>query len=442
MKTLVTDLRSPVSPRHYAGVGCSLMAVKYVVEALATWFHAGSWPMPWEFLAPFASLRLEAWGGAPEWMAWVFAIWTVPFIVIGATLSVRRCIDSDVPPWIGLLFFVPLVNYLLMIALCFLPTATATRTAPPGDLAPGTTAALAGVLAGGSLALGMVLFSVFLLGEYATTLFIGTPFVMGVVASWVYNRPAARPWLGNMGLGVATVAVTGGLLLLFALEGAICVAMAVPLAIPLALSGVVLGRTIATVSAGRAMVAQGLLLPILGIAEPHPAPDVRVVTSEVIVSAAPDAVWDAVITLGGVPLDPPTEWYFRAGIAYPKDATIEGVGVGAIRRCNFSTGSFVEPITAWNPPTLLAFDVAENPPTMAELSPWPTVYAPHLDGILLSKRGEFRIEPIDADHTRLVGTTWYTFEMAPAVYWTLWSDATIHAIHLRVLRHVARAAEG
>ena len=440
MLTRLLDLRRPVDATDYARTGCALMALKYGVDAGATWLYTGVWPSPIAFFAPFASVRIAAFGTAPDWMLVAFGLWTIPFVIIGATFTVRRCVDAGVAPWLGLLFFAPVVNYLVMIGLCFLPTAPL-RQAQDGPAASGTRAALIGVFLGGLLATAMVAFSVFLLRDYAMMLFMGTPFVMGVVAAMVYNRPIARSWAGNVALAVATVAVTGGLLLLFAMEGAICVMMAVPLAVPLAICGVALGRAMAVNSGGRAMVAQGLLLPLLGLFESPMGNDVRVVRSEVIVAAAPAAVWESVITLGGRPLDPPTEWYFKAGIAYPQDATLEGTGVGAVRRCNFSTGSFVEPITTWEPPRLLAFDVAENPPTMAELSPWPKVYAPHLDGILLSKRGEFRIEPIDAGHTRLIGTTWYTFDMAPAAYWTLWSDAVIHSIHLRVLRHVAGAAE-
>ena len=46
-------------------------------------------------------------------------------------------------------------------------------------------------------------------------------------------------------------------------------------------------------------------------------------------------------------------------------ARIEGEGVGAIRYCSFSTGDFVEPITAWEKPHRLAFDVVKNPPVSA-----------------------------------------------------------------------------
>jgi hypothetical protein len=40
-----------------------------------------------------------------------------------------------------------------------------------------------------------------------------------------------------------------------------------------------------------------------------------------------------------------------------------------------------------------------------------------------------------------VGTTWYTNRMWPAAYWSLWSDAIIHRIHGRVLRHIQQLAE-
>jgi hypothetical protein len=41
----------------------------------------------------------------------------------------------------------------------------------------------------------------------------------------------------------------------------------------------------------------------------------------------------------------------------------------------------------------------------------------------------------------LEGTTWYRHGLWPAEYWRWWSDAIIHRIHLRVLRHVRMLAE-
>jgi len=122
-------------------------------------------------------------------------------------------------------------------------------------------------------------------------------------------------------------------------------------------------------------------------------------------------------------------------------AHIDGSGVGAVRTCEFSTGSFVEPITAWEPPRRLGFDVRSQPPTMQEWSPYRHVDAPHLLEGLKSERGEFRLVAIGEQRTRLEGSTWYRDNLFPQLYWNLWSDAFIHRIHARVLEHVKRRSE-
>jgi hypothetical protein len=37
-------------------------------------------------------------------------------------------------------------------------------------------------------------------------------------------------------------------------------------------------------------------------------------------------------------------------LAYPTEAHPDGSGPGSVRYCQFSTGSFVEPITVWDEP--------------------------------------------------------------------------------------------
>src|SRR5437764_9190538 len=110
--------------------------------------------------------------------------------------------------------------------------------------------------------------------------------------------------------------------------------------------------------------------------------------SSIEIDAPTERVWQNVIGFSELPEVP--KWFFRLGIAYPVRARIEGSGVGAVRRCEFSTGPFVEPITAWEPPSRLAFDVQSQPAPMTEWSPYRHVHPPHLDGTMRSRRGEFR----------------------------------------------------
>ena len=122
-------------------------------------------------------------------------------------------------------------------------------------------------------------------------------------------------------------------------------------------------------------------------------------------------------------------------------ATITGHGPGAVRRCVFSTGPFVEPITIWDEPRLLKFDVTENPPPMQEWTIYAAIHPTHLHGFLVSNGGQFLLTPLPKNRTRLEGTTWYRHSMWPVEYWRVWSDYIIHSIHMRVLEHVKSEAE-
>jgi len=303
--------------------------------------------------------------------------------------------------------------------------------------------AMRSVAASVALALVFGTFSIFLLGEYGSALFVGTPFLMGTLGAWMVHRDGYRGRRTSYVVALIGLSFAGGAFLLFALEGVICIAMAAPLALVLGLLGAALGDNMARVAnrpAGSttAMVIALPVLALLPALSPLPA-EVAPVVTQLEIDAAPEAVWPHVI--GFAPLPPPEHWLFKAGVAAPVKARIEGEGVGAIRYCEFTTGAFVEPITVWDPPHHLAFDVTEQPPSMRELSIWSTVHAPHIEGGLSSQRGEFRLEALPGGRTRLTGTTWYALDFAPEPYWRLWSDAIVHLIHQRVLEHIANLSE-
>ena len=114
-----------------------------------------------------------------------------------------------------------------------------------------------------------------------------------------------------------------------------------------------------------------------------------------MVNARPEQVWKHVVTFSELP--EPKEWYFHAGLAYPKRARIVDQGLGAVRYCEFSTGPFVEPIEVWNEGRLLRFHVTENPAPLQEWGLYGPIGTRHLHGYLVLKRGQFRS---DADGGR------------------------------------------
>ena len=183
------------------------------------------------------------------------------------------------------------------------------------------------------------------------------------------------------------------------------------------------------------------VLPLAIVVEPallsDPSP--FVVHTSIEISAPPPAVWRHLLAFDAIPA--PTEWLFRAGIAYPISAALAGRGVGAIRSCQFSTGVFVEPIEVWEEGRRLKFSVAATPPPLREWSPYRHVHPLHLDGYFVPRSADFQLTALEAGRTRLDATSVYANRMRPRAYWGLWSDAIVHRVHARVFEQIKRLAE-
>jgi hypothetical protein len=281
--------------------------------------------------------------------------------------------------------------------------------------------------------------------SYFFGLFIWLPTVLGVLSTMLYAYKNEVRKISCFKLTLATLLIFCLGLLTFAFEGVICIVMAAPIGMLFAWIGYLIGYEIVRskkVNPSLIAILLVISMPIISgfeyVKSKGDKEQLSAVTTRIIIKASPEAVWKNVIQFPQ--LSPPTELIFNAGIAYPINAKIEGVGVGAIRRCNFSTGSFVEPITVWQQPHLLKFDVDEQPETMKELSFY-NLHPNHIHGYFVSKHGQFNISRLKNGTTLLEGTTWYNNRIKPAVYWNVWCNFIIHKIHERVLTHIKAEAE-
>jgi hypothetical protein len=434
--------------------GALLIAVKFNIDrfVLATWFNT-----PFNILDYFRATgpaALELVRGTREQQLTMLAI-ALPFLWAGLVLSLKRLRSLKWPSWMVVLFVTPLLKWFFFASLTILPRCAVQPPPLPGHRAPqwferlvprGRFGSAAfGVAVAMALAVGAIALGTGALQQYGWGLFVGVPFVMGLASVLVYGVRERRT-IGECLLVAMLSAFLAGLAVIaVAFEGVICLVMAAPLAAGLALIGGLIGYAIQASSwqrdSGRVMCAAVLAVPLaLGAErlEDAPAPLLEV-RSSLEVNAPPERVWRHVVSFAELP--PPTEILFRAGVAYPMRAEIQGRGVGAVRHCVFSTGPFVEPIEVWDEPRQLKFSVTQNPAPMQEWTPYRNVHPPHLDGFLASSGGQFLLTPLPGGRTRLEGTTWYRHHMWPVGYWQAWSDSIIHRIHLRVLNHVKQLAE-
>ncbi|SEM45921.1 hypothetical protein SAMN04488505_104460 [Chitinophaga rupis] len=279
------------------------------------------------------------------------------------------------------------------------------------------------------------------IGQYGIALFVLTPLFIGASPVILYGIKKEITKREAWQTGLLTLGIFMIGLLIFAIEGIICIMMAAPFVLLLTWAGTLIGYAIISKMPGNAPSALFLLMvsiPAMSFTEKDNEQELISVVTTIEINADPQTVWKDVIEFPE--LDKPSEFIFKAGIAYPINAKIEGTGVGAVRHCNFTTGSFVEPITVWDQPRLLRFDVVVQPAPMKELSFW-DIDAPHLHDYFVSKQGQFKLTKLANGNTLLEGTTWYYHNIRPAFYWRLWSNYIVHKIHDRVLVHIKKKSE-
>lgn len=457
----------PVGRAEYVAVGIGLAVLKYLVEIVFVYQLTGQFHSPTDFINPWLNSKAPFLNDAPGiGLAWL--AFTIPFVWIGIAMSLRRAADVGISPWVAMLILIPLVNLLVMLTLSVLPSGlipmpsgAAGNPADQIDEAemadayrptPGTvtesvshraaagfvTAVLVGCLT--QVLVGAI--SVWVFEVYGVILFFSSPVIAGSVSGFVYSGSIRRRGLKLFGMTCLMNLISFIAMLCLGLDGAICLLMAFPLLFPLSFIGALVGAAIATsalrgpVDESRGMVGWMIALPLFLLLEPFDSQvTTHSVTTTITVDAPPDVVWEQVVAFPEI--TQPLPWYFRIGIAAPMRARIDGRGVGATRYCEFTTGAFVEPITHWDQPSHLAFDVASQPEPMFEWTPFDALHPPHLDSGLVSRRGEFRLVELPDGKTRLSGTTWYELNVRPRLYWKIWADPMLHRIHRRVLDHIA-----
>jgi uncharacterized membrane protein YhaH (DUF805 family) len=436
----------PLKRLPYFLTGIVLAFIKYLGDAGLVFAGANKLWTPLDYLNPVRSLAAAFVPNESFFMTLGLMVWLLPFVWVGVVFTGRRALDAGWSPWWALGFFVPYANYALMAVLCLWPSSDkyvvgvrererlGTRSRPD---------VVMGILAGVAFAALMIWIAVVLKGNYAFGLFVGAPVGMGALTGYIMCRRAEASASDLIFVTLVTNVLAFAVLLFAAFDGLLCFAMAFPIAVALSVLGAFVGREIAT--GGRAIrrpaASAMLLIPLFAFFEPAglTGHDLHAVNSSIEINATPEAIWPHLIEFQ--PMASPKELLFRVGVAYPTWSHTDGSGIGATRYCEFSTGSVVERITEWQPNHVLGFDVISQPAPMTEVSPYANLDPPHLHGYIRSKRGEFRLIALPGGRARLEGTSWYEIQMGPEAYWSLWSEASVHAIHMRVFEHIKHEVE-
>ncbi|WP_420478502.1 hypothetical protein [Brevundimonas sp. FT23028] len=227
-------------------------------------------------------------------------------------------------------------------------------------------------------------------------------------------------------------------------EGAVCLVMAGPIFYGVGILGGVVGGAIMRQARGRLLGLSLLVLPLIGVpveADRPPQPETRQVETRIHIDAAPEVVWARMIDIRQIGADE-HRWNFShdiVGIPRPKDARMEGAGVGAVRRLEWADGvRFEEHITGWAPGRELVWTFHIAPEAQTRM------LDEHLrvdSDYLKLEEGRYRIEPTADGGSDLVLTTRYWIRTPINSYAAFWGGIFLGDFHRNVLGVIRDRAE-
>lgn len=430
-----------ISGRDYLAWGIGLFCLKYPLDWLvATYVAHISWYPHYYFSVlsnPLFSFR-EGWQS--QWLPMLGV--AAPFLWMGLALTIQRLHALRRAPIWAMFFFIPFLNIMFFLALVAMEPAPPEpaggsqvhgpldRFVPENQVACVVVALLASVVIAGT---GFLL-SYVLHMPYGANVFFAVPFLCGYLSRMLIGyRHNVGVW-ATVGWACVTQLLCGGILVSFMIEGTFCVMIALPVVIPVAIAGALVAHYTEARAfphlRGKTLGVVGLipLALVLDMVFCYGNPGTYATVSRIRIQAKPDVIWKNVVEFPklGRP-DAAADVFDMFMIPKLQGAVIEGRGVGAIRRCKFDTGEFVEPIEVWSPGRCLRFGVVAQPE--------------RLDGSVRVRRGQFLFDAQPDGSTLLTGTTWYEVSLFPGTYWNLWMDYFLHVTHMRALEHVRDLSE-
>lgn len=227
-------------------------------------------------------------------------------------------------------------------------------------------------------------------------------------------------------------------------EGSVCLVMAAPIFYGSGIVGGVVAGGAMKSRPGR-MVCLGLLaLPLISVpveADRPPEAQTRHVVSRIHIDAAPQVVWNNLTDIRTIE-DGEHRWNFShdlVGIPRPKNALMEGDGVGAVRHLEWARGvRFEEHITEWSPAKALTWTFHVGPDASR------LILDEHLtvdSAYLRLEEGRYRIEATADGGSDLILTTRYWIRTPMNGYAAWWGGVFLGDFHRNVLGVIKNRAE-
>ena len=309
------SLAPAIGPVAYGAAAPALVLTQHIAVILA--FRVTHHDLTYD--AEFWLLPLRRFASMPGLPASVAALAFVLSLILAwaiAMLSFRRARWSHGGYALAPLTIVPGAQLAAIAILAVMPRMSGDET---GDSLEGMEYAhvIQGVAAGIGLIVLAVLISAVTLGVYGWGLFVMTPFLVGMTTGYLANRRSLMERGRTAAVVLAAAALGTTALVMFALEGLVCILLAAPLGAFAALIGGSFGRWMARVGHSRGQPLMSIaLLPALFMIEAAMPPALPIEShASIDIDVAPAAVWQALTSSTPIASGPGLAG--AAGLAYP-----------------------------------------------------------------------------------------------------------------------------
>jgi hypothetical protein len=275
------------------------------------------------------------------------------------------------------------------------------------------------------------------------------PLVVGFLDQ-VAPEPAGRrssfPWLRAFFAPMVPVAMMVGIMALLAIEGSICIAMALPIFLVLGGIGGCVGLAVRKYTEGKtraSVISTMILLPYLTapVEEHFHAPvEVREVDNVVRIRAPANVVWNEIKSVRAIS---PAELSFRfshfIGLPRPIAATLSDDRVGGVRVATFERGlEFRETVTHWEPNRRLSFAIRAEPSPAAALDEHVAVGGPYFDVL----DGTYELEAAPDGTTVLELRSRHRLSTRFNFYARWWTDFIMSDLQAAIMDVIRKRSEG
>jgi hypothetical protein len=284
-----------------------------------------------------------------------------------------------------------------------------------------------------------------LMGTLSISFLFLVPFGIGALTVTLSPQERRVSWPYAIFAPWAVCTLLGGVVMIFAMEAAICVAMGLPIFFVCSSVGGALVYWWQQRKAGddRNLLGIILILPVLFSpveARWQPPTTTREIHAAAVVDVPAAVIWDSFVAVPRIqPEEERFAWFRAAGLPHPVEAILVNPGAKGVRYASYDNGMrVIEPVQVWELHQRYRFGVQLDPTTGQHTPLWSDVAGEHLQVLWV----EYRLKPISPTQTRVYLTSRYALQTPINTYSALWVDFLLSDFQQYILDIVtARATQ-